>query len=101
MTEMLLATVPDESQKSRIGERMKSLGMTIVIEWAQDNKDRAIDSAAVAVWGNALRTSSKLGEQEFFISKVEQDVDALIAGQLHKKQITRERYYPPEDFDDF
>jgi hypothetical protein len=101
MTEMLLATLSDESQKSQIRSRMNSLGMTIVIEWAQDNKYRAIDSSTVAVWGNALRTASQLGEQQRFIAKVEQDVEALIAGELHKKRITRERYYPPEDFDDF
>ena len=101
MTEMLLVTLPDENQKSEIESRMKRLGMTIVIEWAQDNKFRAIDSATVAVWGNGLRTASQLGEQQLFVSKVERDVDALIAGELNKKRITRERYYPPEDFDDF
>ena len=101
MTEMLLGTLSDESQRSGIESRMKRLGMTIVIEWAQDNKYRAIDSAAVAVWGNGLRTASQLGEQQLFVGKVERDVDALIAGELNKKQITRERYYPREDFDDF
>ena len=101
MTEMLLRTISDESQRGQIRARMYDLGKTIVIEWAQDNKYRAIDSAAVAVWGTALRTASQLGEQALFISKVEHDVDALLNGELHKKQITRERYYPPEDFDNF
>lgn len=101
MTEILLETINDTNQHADIQSRMYDLGLAICIEWAQDNSARKIDSKAIAVWGNALRTASELNQQTLFVSLVENDVAALLDGTLDKKQIYRERYYPTEDYDNF
>ena len=80
---------------------LRELGIAICIEWAQNNGDRKIDSKAVAVWGNALRTAVERGEQQIFIDKIEQDVQALLNEDLELGEIVRERYYPPQDYDNF
>ncbi|MEM7360616.1 MAG: hypothetical protein AAF431_16105 [Pseudomonadota bacterium] len=101
MTEILLDTVEQDEVINELMDRMYQLGVTICVEWAQDNDKRLIDSAAIAVWGNALRTAADLGEQLEFVGKVEQDVAGLLAGELSLQEIKRERYYPPEDYDNF
>lgn len=101
MTEILINTIDNAQLKKNIQSRMHQLGKRISIEWAQDNSIRKINSIAVAVWGNALRTASELDQQTVFVTKVEQDVEALIEGRLGLKQIKRERYYPLEDYDNF
>lgn len=101
MTEMLTDTLENINEKEEIRRRMYTLGVTICLEWAKNNDVRKIDSAAIATWGNALQTATELREQSVFISKVENDVQALLDGDLDRKQIERERYYPPEDYDNF
>lgn len=101
MTEILLDTVENQDDKNELMDRMRQLGITICVEWAQDNDKRLIDSAAIAVWGNALRTAAEMDEQLVFVGKVEQDVAALLNRSLTLQEIKRERYYPPEDYDNF
>jgi len=101
MTEILIDTIQNAEQHANIKKRMYDLGLTICIEWAQDNSSRKIDSKAIAVWGNALRTASELNQQSYFVKQVENDVVMLLNGSLNKKQIFRERYYPTEDYDNF
>lgn len=103
MTEMVLNSLHDApiEKQEDTRKRFYVLGKKISIEWAQDNKHRNINSANIATWGNALRTSVKQNELFWFLDLVEKDVDALINHKLDMKVINRERYYPPEDFDDF
>ncbi len=101
MTEMLVDTLDDPATAKDVEPRMRALGLDICLEWAKNNSVRKIDSAAVATWGNALRTASEEDEQSEFITKVESDVQALLDGSLDLKMINRERYYPPEDYDNF
>lgn len=101
MTESVLASVDSISRKIGIRPRLRELGLKICIEWAQKNDVRKINSSAVAAWGNALRTAAVNNQQELFISRVEADVAALLDGKLDTAQITRERYYPAEDYDNF
>ncbi|MFT4629891.1 MAG: hypothetical protein ACI9WC_001254 [Arenicella sp.] len=101
MTQILINSVEDEVNKTQLKSRMYQLGLNICIEWAQDNRFRNIDSAVIAVWGNALRTAAEQNEQLAFVDKIEADVDALLVKQLAAKDVVRERYYPVEDFDDF
>jgi len=101
MTESVLASLDSEQLKKRIATRLYDLGVDISIEWAQDNSKRKIDSNAVAVWGNALRTAVENKEQELFIGKIEKDVADLLGGKLNKREISRDRYYPPQDYDNF
>ena len=101
MTQILIVSVKNEVDKTKLESRMYRLGLNICIEWAQDNRFRNIDSATIAVWGNALRTAAEQNEQLVFVDKIEADVDALLVNQLAAKDVVRERYYPVEDFDDF
>jgi len=96
----MLVTSLDRDQVSAT-KRLQDLGFRISVEWAQSNKHRKINSSNIATWGNALRTSVKREQQLEFLGLVEKDVDDLIAGKINAKEITEDRYYPPEDFDDF
>lgn len=101
MSNSLLDSLNSQSERDAMRRRLQALGETICIEWAQNNADRKINSSAIAVWGNALRTSAERNEQDSFVSRVEADVIALLEGNLHYSQIVRERYYPPDDYDNF
>jgi len=82
-------------------QQLDDLGLKISLEWSLKNNMRNITSSNIATWGSALRTSVERKEQLVFIEKVEQDVNQLLSGHLSSKQISRERYYPPEDYDNF
>lgn len=82
-------------------QKLEDLGLRICIEWAQANDKRRINSSNIAVWGNALRTSVERNEQISFISIVEIDVQDMINGELSMQEISIDRYYPPEDYDNF
>lgn len=103
MTKLVIESMSEQpaSEQSDAEKRLAQLGQKIAIEWAQSNDKRNIDSANINVWGNALRTSVKEQEQLSFISRVERDVDDLIARKLDLRSITYERYYTDEELDDF
>jgi hypothetical protein len=101
MSNSLLGSIDTPERRDAMRARLRQLGITICIEWAQSNENRKIDSSAVAAWGSSLRTAAEQEEQEFFISQVEDDVAALLSGDLDTEKITRERYYPAEDYDNF
>lgn len=101
VSERFLSSIDDKHDREKMVSRVRSLGILIANEWAQDNDVRKINSANVAVWGSALRTSAQRNDQEDYIFKVEQDVKSLISGSLKASEINYERYYPPEDYDNF
>jgi len=103
MTEMVMDSLNSNpiSEQNEAQSRLNTLGQKISIEWAQSNSVRNINSANIATWGNALRTAVKEKTIFTFLDKVEMDVDDLLARKLTMKEITRERYFPPENFDDF
>jgi len=103
MIEMVFDSfTPLQSDDAAIAKKkLKDLGLKISIEWAQDSNKRKINSSNIAVWGSSLRTSVERKEQLSFIKSVEQDVEDLIDGTISMKEISRDRYYPPEDYDNF
>ena len=103
MTEMVMESLvdADTKQQQETRARLGELGQKISIEWAQSNKTRNINSSNIITWANAMRTSVKQNQVSSFLDKVEVDVDDLISHKLNMDKITRERYYPPENFDDF
>lgn len=101
MSESVVASLDDVEEKEDIADRLFELGKLISAEWAQENKDRRITSTNVAAWGNALRTAVEVNEQDEFVTRVERDVQDLLAGKLDPKEVTRERYYAPPSYDDF
>lgn len=100
-SEMLLASVDDKKSRKRIAKKINKLGIKIANEWAQENEFRNINSTNIATWGSALRTSAERDDQEGFLAKIDDDVDALVERQLSPLDISYERYYPSDDFDDF
>ena len=100
-TESLLSSLEDRSQVKDISQKMNRLGIKIGVEWAKSNIERKIDSSNVSIWGNALRKAAEQQEQAEFIDKVEKDVDALLKGTLTAAEVSSDRYYPEEDYDDF
>lgn len=101
MIELVINSIDGKRDKRVAEKRLIKLGREISIEWAQINSVRKIDSSNIATWGSALRTSVEREEQFKFLSQVEADVDALLAGELKSSQIEHDRYYPLEEFDDF
>lgn len=93
---------PEQSSDAAYAKKkLEELGLKICLEWSQSNDKRKIDSSNIAVWGNALRTSIKKKEQLKFLAMVEPDVDSLLSGTLDMREITSDRYYPSDDYDNF
>lgn len=101
ISEMFLDSVDDPRTQKKLTRKIKVLGIKIVNEWAQDNGVRNINSANIAVWASALKTSADRDDQISFIDKVDSDVNQLIARTLSPNEISYERYYSEQDFDDF
>lgn len=100
-SKMLLASVDDEKTKKIVSKKISKLGIRIVNEWAQDNVDRNINSANIATWGSALKTSADRNDQIGFLNKIEADVEDLISRKLSTNDISYSRYYPEDDYDSF
>jgi hypothetical protein len=96
-----IASIDKKKDKKKMAKRVRALGIMIANEWSQDNVVRRINSSHVATWGSALRTSAERADQSAYITKVENDVKALIDGSLEINEINYERYYPSEDYDNF
>ncbi len=101
MIELVVDSIDSKSDKEVARVKLENLGLAISNEWAQDNTIRKINSAHIATWGSSMRTAAERDEQLKLINKVEDDVQSLLADQIDETQITRERYYPPEDYDNF
>jgi hypothetical protein len=101
MIDMLVNSLEDPAEQALAQSRLEQLGQIICIEWAQTNSARNIDSSNIAVWASSLRRSVERKDQFGFINKVEADAADLIAGRLNPRDISLERYYPPEDYDNF
>lgn len=97
----LLASIDDKKTKKRVDRKIRALGIKIVNEWSQENQYRNINSSNIATWGSALRTSAERNDQENYIDTLNKDVHRLISRELSPSDISYERYYPVEDFDDF
>jgi len=101
VSERFLNSINDLKERELIAVRLKTLGIDIANEWAQDNDVRKINSSNIAVWGSALRTSAESNNQSEFISAIERDVELLLSGSIKSRDIKYERYYAEEDYDDF
>ena len=101
VSKRFLASIESPEDREEIAVRIRSLGILIANEWAQDNDVRRINSSHVATWGSALRTSAEQNDQKNYITKVERDVNALIDGTVKSSEISYERYYQSEDYDNF
>lgn len=101
MTDLLTSSLEHDGDKITTKRRLDDLGLKIVLEWVKNNNERLINSQQLAIWGRALRTSAENNEQIDFITTVEQDVENILSEKLKPEEITQERYYPAEDYDNF
>ncbi|MBX2849647.1 MAG: hypothetical protein KTR16_15095 [Acidiferrobacterales bacterium] len=101
VTQRLIGSLKTPTIKLNTKQRLDELGFKIVKEWARDNKLRLIDSRLLAIWGNALSKSAEKNEQLEFIISIESDVEQLLTRTLKSQEISAERYYPVEDYDNF
>lgn len=99
MSEKLVGQSPVD-QRQKIDEMISDLGVKISQEWAKDNKARKLDTKNMIVWGTALRESIENEDTIRLLSLVDEDVDALLAGTIEKRDIVGDRYYALE-FDEF
>ena len=88
---------PEETEA--MDSRMFELGKKISQEWAKDNRVRLINSKMANIWRDTFLESIELNDLMNFVSMLETDVDALLAGNLDSEEIYFERYY--EDSFDF
>jgi hypothetical protein len=91
----VLARVPQNEQAS-IADQLTALGTTISAEWAKDNSVRRIDTSTVATWRDALQESLSRMELNSYLMLLNQDIAALLGGELTTDDITFERYYLDE-----
>jgi len=101
VADLFANSIKNPKERKAMEQRLQVLGIDIANEWAQPNSVRNINSSNMIVWGSALRTAAERNDQQAFVSKVEADVEALIARKLSTKDISYERYYSDDDFDDF
>lgn len=79
-----------------LAARLQELGARIAAEWAKDNSVRRINTRCAAVWRDALQEALVRDDLAAFLDRLEQDVDALLAGNLDADTIRFERYYVDE-----
>jgi len=97
MMKEVRARVPAE-QWMLLESRLHDLGGSIGSEWAKHNDVRKLDTRTAAVWRDALMEALSQDDLEAYLYRLEQDVGALVGGQLDMDSIRFERYYI-DDFD--
>lgn len=88
----------DPQWREEVNERLYHLGGRIGSEWAKPNEVRMLDTRNAAVWRDALIESISQGDLDDYITRVENDVESLLMGELDKEDIQFERYYE-DDFE--
>lgn len=99
MSEQVLENL-QEPQRSSVDSRLAVLGQRISSEWSKDNQLRLITSRSANVWRDALLESMTLGDLDNYLNKLDEDVSALLLGEIENDDIYFGRYYADE-FDDF
>lgn len=97
MKEQVSGRIPAARQDA-VREQLMTLGARIGSEWAKNNKVRVINTRCVAVWRDALIESLAQDDLFNYLDRVEEDVEALLAGRLDAEQVRFERYYE-DDFE--
>jgi hypothetical protein len=95
MTEQVKARLPAEHWQ-QAEPRLRELGRRIGAEWAKDNTVRKLDTRTAAVWRDALLEALAQDDLDAYLLRLEQDVAALMNGELANDTIRFERYYVDE-----
>lgn len=93
MTDELMSQISNPSEAEEIEERIYRVGVKMSSEWAKKSDTRTIYLRHVYVWGNALLESIEQNNCLELVTRVEQDIDDLIARKIDKTAITADRYF--------
>jgi hypothetical protein len=85
-------------RQAEVRERLYHLGGRIGSEWAKSNEVRVLDTRNAAVWRDALIESINQNDLDNYMTRVENDVESMFAGELGREDIYFERYYV-DDFE--
>lgn len=95
MMTQVQARLPTE-QWPAVEPRLRALGRRIGGEWAKDNTVRKLNTRTAAVWRDALLEALAQDDLDAYLLRLEQDVAALLDGELDNDVIRFERYYVDE-----
>lgn len=101
MTNELLEQVEDPTEAKEIKHKIDRIGRLVSAEWAKKSDTRTIYLRHVSIWGNALLESLDRDQALELVTRVNQDVDDLLAHKINPGVITAERYFPADEDDPF
>ncbi len=101
MTNELLAQIDNQDEAKEIKDKVDRIGRQVSAEWAKKSDTRTIYLRHVSIWGNALLESLDRDQALELVTKVNQDVDDLLAHKIKPAVITAERYFPADEDDPF
>ncbi len=101
MTNELLEQIDDPAQAKEIKLKVDRIGRQVSAEWAKKSDTRTIYLRHVSIWGNALLESLDRDQALELVTRVNQDVDDLLAHRIKPAVITAERYFPADAEDPF
>lgn len=90
-----LAELDPEQARALQGETYQ-LGRDISAEWAKNHQARRIDTRMINVWRDAFLEARRREEVPAYLELWQEDVDALLSGNLSGDAIYFERYYVDE-----
>lgn len=93
MTDELMSQISNPAEAKEIEERIYRVGVKMSSEWAKKSDQRTIYLRHVYVWGNALLESIEQNNCLELVTRVEQDIDDLLARKLGRDAITADRYF--------
>jgi hypothetical protein len=83
---------------------MLETGRRIAPEWAKNKQHSVITTRHIVIWGNSINASIVNKNQMDTLTKIFNDVNALLERRMQPKEIIAERYYVTQAFsiqDDF
>lgn len=101
MTDELLEQIDDPVEAKEIRQKVDRIGLLVSSEWAKKSDTRTIYLRHVSIWGNALLESLDRDQALELVTRVNQDVDDLLAHKIKPGVITAERYFPADEDDPF
>ncbi len=101
MTDELLTQIEDPSEAREIKAKTDRIGRLVSAEWAKKSDTRTIYLRHVSIWGNALLESLDRDQALELVTRVNQDVDDLLAHKIKPTVITAERYFAADENDPF
>lgn len=95
MMQQVQARLPEQRWQT-VEPRLLALGLSIGAEWAKHNDVRRLNTRSAAVWRDALLEALSQDDLDAYLLRLEQDVAALLDGELDNDSIRFERYYVDE-----